>query len=97
MSDTCPDRELCEAERSSGMGAASILFKFLGWSAGGLHAAASEVVERAERAERQRDEAVALLRGFVDHYKDRRQMLGNGYAYTHFTQARKFLAHLEGK
>jgi hypothetical protein len=38
---------------------------------------------------------VALLRGFVDHYKDRRQMLGNGYAYTHFTQARQFLATLD--
>jgi hypothetical protein len=44
---------------------------------------------------KQRDEAVALLRGFVDHYKDRRQMLGNGYAYTHFTQARQFLATLD--
>lgn len=46
----CPSRELCEAERSSGAAAAEVLLKALGWSSGGLHQAACQLVERLAAA-----------------------------------------------
>ena len=43
--------ELRDAEDSSADEAVQVLFKFLGWSSGGLGAAAIETVQRAEAAE----------------------------------------------
>lgn len=56
-SATLDDADLITAERSSVAEAAGILLAALGWSSGGLAAAAEEVVARLAQIQRERDDA----------------------------------------
>lgn len=51
LADRDEELELVEMERSSAASAATTLLTALGWSSGGLAAAAQEIVTRAEKAE----------------------------------------------
>jgi hypothetical protein len=50
--------------------------------------------EHARQLERQRDEAVRIMREFVEHYEGPREQCLKGVSLTHFQNARQFLATL---
>jgi hypothetical protein len=54
-----------------------------------------KIMEQRNSAERQRDEAVRIMREFVEHYEGPREQCLKGVSLTHFQNARQFLATLD--